>query len=647
MRSQDSVMTDLLNKYAAAKIDTQKAELSFKIGERNWFSRNLSQAASYLRSSIVWGERSGYTVHIVNAHNLLSNIYLQSQQFDSVFYFLENGLQKATALNDPSFTPSIYQTYSHVYFDLGDYSRAADHALKAAALYEQSKDPVLNMQAVFAYLLAGNTFEKIKEDNKAMQYYTVALEKGRTSKENWYIKSPMSALAGIYVKLGNYTRAKSLYDSLILIDSDAISKEPTMFSHAGLGTIALKEKNYATALKEFRLAIEYAEEKNLSKHRDNFSMNIGHAFLLSGQYDSATFYFEKAKRLALAARNKLILRDIYKLQADMAVKQNNYDLAFENLQHYNLYADSLLNEESLATVHKLDALYQVTKKEKEISKLQISNTEKKLALVKRNRLMLIGGIAAAAIVFITLLLYRNSRQRAIIAEKEHRLQTEQVRFLKEQQQVVSLQSMINGQETERTRIAKDLHDGLGGLFSTVKMYFSTLEHEQEFLKNNPLFRKSYEMINMASVEIRRIAHNMMPEVLMKLGLIPAIQDMCSNISAGKLLQVKLQSYGMEERLNASTEIMLYRIIQELLNNIIKHAQASEAIVQFNRDDNRLHVTVEDNGKGFNTREAETKGHAGLETIRSRVNYLKGNLSIDSQQEIGTTVMMEFLLNNQA
>ncbi|MGF2414801.1 MAG: sensor histidine kinase, partial [Ferruginibacter sp.] len=231
-------------------------------------------------------------------------------------------------------------------------------------------------------------------------------------------------------------------------------------------------------------------------------------------------------------------------------------------------------------------------------------------------------------------------------EKDKTLQQEQIKFLERQQQLVSLQSMLNGQETERTRIAKDLHDGLGGLFSTVKMYFSTLQHEQELLKSNSLFNKSYELIDTASEEVRRIAHNMMPEVLMKLGLTHALQDMCSNISAGKLLQVKLQSYGMEQRLNASTEIMLYRIVQELLNNTIKHAQATEAIVQFNREGQRLTVTVEDNGRGFNTLEADEKKHAGLETIKSRVTYLNGNISIDSQQEIGTTVMMEFLLNGE-
>jgi two-component system, NarL family, sensor kinase len=204
--------------------------------------------------------------------------------------------------------------------------------------------------------------------------------------------------------------------------------------------------------------------------------------------------------------------------------------------------------------------------------------------------------------------------------------------------------MVNGQETERTRIAKDLHDGLGGLFSTVKMYFSTLQHDTPTLKDNELFQKSYKLVDTASEEVRQIAHNMMPEVLMKLGLTNALKDLCDNISAGKLLRVSLETHGMNKRLNATTEIMLFRIVQELLNNIIKHAQATEAIIQFIRENERLSVVVEDNGRGFNTQEADEQNHSGIATIQSRVSYLNGKMSIDSQKNVGTTVMMDFLIN---
>ena len=129
-----------------------------------------------------------------------------------------------------------------------------------------------------------------------------------------------------------------------------------------------------------------------------------------------------------------------------------------------------------------------------------------------------------------------------------------------------------------------------------------------------------------------------------MGLSKALQELCSNIAAGRLLEVTYQETGMEKRLGASTEIMLYRIIQELLNNILKHAQAKKAIVQFVRDGNRLSITVEDDGKGFDMAEIATGNHAGMESVKSRVNYLNGKLQMDSQKNIGTTVMMDFLIN---
>jgi signal transduction histidine kinase len=219
-----------------------------------------------------------------------------------------------------------------------------------------------------------------------------------------------------------------------------------------------------------------------------------------------------------------------------------------------------------------------------------------------------------------------------------------VKQLEQQQQVISLQSMINGQEAERTRVSRDLHDGLGGLFSTIKMYLGSLQQEMPSLSGKALFNKSYSMVDTAAEEVRRIAHNMMPQVLLKLGLINAMEDVCANIRAAKLLNVKMEVHGMDIRLNPTTEIMLFRIMQELLNNIIKHAQATEAIIQFVREENRLSVIVEDNGKGFNTLEVEKTGHAGIATIQSRVAYLNGKLTIDSQQDVGTTVMMDFLIN---
>jgi two-component system NarL family sensor kinase len=366
-------------------------------------------------------------------------------------------------------------------------------------------------------------------------------------------------------------------------------------------------------------------------------------YFKTGNYAEAERYAAEANTIGRRLNQYKVTASTYEILKMLASRQGDFKNALNYAELYKTYADSATNQETQNATLSLESKYQSQKKEREIAALTIANTQKELEVVKRNRLLVIGGVVASASLIIIGLFYRNSRQKQLLAERDKVLQQEQIKFLERQQQVVSLQSMINGQESERTRIAKDLHDGLGGLFSTVKMYFSTLQHDTPALKENDLFNKSYAIVDSASVEVRRIAHNMMPEVLMKLGLVNAVKDLCDNISAGKLLNVSLEVHGMNKRLNATTEIMLFRIIQELLNNIIKHAQASEAIIQFIRENERLSVVVEDNGRGFQT-QADDQSHLGIAAIQSRVNYLNGKMSIDSQKNVGTTIMMDFLID---
>ena len=156
-----------------------------------------------------------------------------------------------------------------------------------------------------------------------------------------------------------------------------------------------------------------------------------------------------------------------------------------------------------------------------------------------------------------------------------------------------------------------------------------------------VFERSLDMIDTSIKELRRVAHNMMPEMLTKFGLDEALKEYCNTINSAKLLSIKYQSLGMEARLDKSIEIIIYRIVQELLNNTMKHAGATEAFVQLIREGNRLNVVVEDNGKGFDTGIMENNKGAGLANVRSRVDYLKGQLDIHAEPGKGTLVNIEF------
>jgi signal transduction histidine kinase len=202
--------------------------------------------------------------------------------------------------------------------------------------------------------------------------------------------------------------------------------------------------------------------------------------------------------------------------------------------------------------------------------------------------------------------------------------------------------MLKGQEEERSRLAKDLHDGLGGLLSGVKFSLSNMKDNLIVTPDNmAVFERSLDMLDTSIKELRRVAHNMMPEMLTKFGLDEALREYSNSVTATKLLNVKYQSFGMHERLAKSFEIIIYRIVQELINNVLKHSLSSDVLVQLVKEGHRVNVLVEDNGKGFDTSILETNKGAGWTSIKSRVDYLRGRIDIHSEINKGTSVTMEF------
>ncbi|RYY68430.1 MAG: sensor histidine kinase, partial [Chitinophagaceae bacterium] len=571
-------------------------------------------------------------------------IYTNLTRYDSAIFYLNEAEKMALLMRDTNLLVNIYNANALLSNYQSDYKTAVEFLTKAATLVAESKNIVHRDYLPQVYGNMGHNLIAEKQLQKGILYEKKALLFANYPDEKRYRLMLHLDITDAYIKLNDLGLAKPHLDSARIIALNLNNPVLKTMQLNTEGAYFAATNDNARSLQAYLISYRIADSMKNEFIKSECADNVAKAYLKTGSLDLAEQFAWTANKISTSLSSHSIRASTYETLKTISSLRKNYQQAFQFSEMQKLYADSATSDASQKSSLYLEARYQSVKNENDISALTISNTNKEIEVFKRNRLLLIGGLFSSALLILLGLLYRNSRQKRSLAEKDAALQQEQVKFLERQQQVLSLQSMVNGQETERTRIAKDLHDGLGGLFSTIKMYFSTLQHEQPQLKEDALFIKSYEMVNTASEEVRRIAHNMMPEVLIKIGLLQAVQELCNSISAGKLLTVTLQSYGVEKRLNASTEIMLFRIIQELLNNIIKHAHASEAIIQFNKEENRLSVIVEDNGRGFNTLEKETTSQAGLASVESRVSYLNGKLSIDSQQESGTTVMMDFLLN---
>ena len=203
---------------------------------------------------------------------------------------------------------------------------------------------------------------------------------------------------------------------------------------------------------------------------------------------------------------------------------------------------------------------------------------------------------------------------------------------------MSAKAIIEAEERERKRIAGDLHDGVGQLCSAIKMNLSGLSSQVTFKDKEAVlaYEKTLAITDEACKEVRSISHQMMPNILLKSGLTIAVRDFLDKIDARRI-QVQLDTFGLNERLDSNTETVLYRVIQETVNNVIKHARGNKLYITLGKDEEGINATIEDNGIGFDVHDKDQFDGIGLKNIASRVEFLKGKVEFDSAPGRGTVV----------
>lgn len=632
----DSLVTAL----AKAKEDTNKVNLLRNLANEIGYT-DLKKALEYSLEGLALSQKINYEYGKGVMAYMTGISYEEMGNYAMTDSFLNVAEQKFIDLKDKRNLSKIANARGGKNFMQGNYLVAADFYTKAANGFDETRDTALSLIA-YQNLIA--VLAQVKNYEKAVSLGKIILPIAETRKDILQIGYTMQALVTDLIYIDKQEEAFTYLERLLNIADRAGDENLAAEIYSTVGTYYYKKKEFLKAAGYFETALKKAETLDNKYQLANHYNSLGQAYCSIRNFEKAKEYLLNGKSLAKQYENKRAESNVALSLSTLYDSVGDYNNAFKSLRLHARLTDSILNGETRSYTTHLEAKYENNKKENEILRLQKVQQEKEFEIKRRNAFLGIGLVLIASLIIIMYLLKRNYRNKQKLSRQQSALLEEKIKTIEKEQQITSLQSMINGQETERTRIAKDLHDGLGGIFSTIKMHYSTLQRGTPAIKENPLYRKTLDLMNNASDELRKVAHNMMPEVLMKVGLVEALTDFCNNISSGKLLNVTLQTFGMDKRLSSSTEIMLYRIIQELVNNIIKHADAREAIIQIIRDGNRLSLTIEDNGKGFDTKEAEEKRSMGMATVKSRVDYLNGRLSIDSNKDIGTTVMIDILVN---
>tara|TARA_A100000171_G_C2137519_1_gene151567 strand:+ start:369 stop:2087 length:1719 start_codon:yes stop_codon:yes gene_type:complete len=490
----------------------------------------------------------------------------------------------------------------------------------------------------------GSIFIELKQTSIARNYYREALSVIDEDYKNENLKS--KALFGI----GTSYHIDNMLDSALYYYNMTQQKFLEQGDLGSASALLVNMTSIYYSRKEFEKAIRSNYESSKLKRRINDFRGLGRNDKMLGRiyreqefYDSALYYYQKAYKLADSLGYLEDARSTLKDFATLYIKQGKFEEAY----NYTVKSDSVANKIFVEGTN--DQILDLREKYNTAA-LELENErQKNLALQQKRYKAIILIVAATLVLTALILLYvMNQRRRNIkaLAEKNEEINRQQIDELLQKQEIASLQGVLEGQETERRRVAIDLHDRLGGILSMVKLHFSVVtESLSKDDQAHAKFMKASDLLDQATGEVRSISHNLLSGVLMKFGLVPALEDLKDKISQTGKLKVTLYSNELNNVLSAEQELQLYRIVQELISNILKHSQAKEANIQLTKGDESVNLIVEDDGIGFDLKAVNKKTGIGLSNLKARVAKLNGNFHIDSGRGAGTTISIDIPIHH--
>ena len=569
-----------------------------------------------------------YDIGLATYYGFKALAHINKLQLDSGKNLLDRassyieGNKSITAKNQKSI---LANTYGVLYQQKQLYDSASIYYFKAIKLAEEVKN---YRQQVLAACNLSTVYAFLNDTLKTERYARQGLKAAEKTRD-----TVMKLRAGMVMI--NYFAQYDKYDSIprysrpLLKMATAIGDK--LHEAKALQTLgiyySIVENNGKAADRHLQKALKITRDIKSVYDEAVILSNIGENFIKQKAYDKAGFYIEQALKLQTELGLIQLKTETMKTLCNLEAKKGNYSKAYEVAVDYIFLKDSLTKRENSDLVHTLETKFQLQHKENTI-RLQETSINKKTAL---NYIFLGSALSLVLILFLT---YRNYSHR-------QKLQKQKINELETEKQLLATQSLLKGQEDERSRLAKDLHDGLGGMLSGVKLQLGAMKGNLILTEeNSAMFGSALHKLDQSIAEMRRVAHNMMPEALMRLGLYHALTDYCKSISESQKFVVDTEFHGLEADIDATTSVNIYRIVQELVNNAVKYANATQIIVQVIRNDKLLTVTVEDNGQGFDTALLAQRDNSGLQSVRSRVNYLNGSMDVNSEIGKGTSVYIE-------
>lgn len=503
----------------------------------------------------------------------LGRLYFAEGNFVAAQKYFFASLKKAEIIKDDHLIASACNNIAATFMETENYPVAEQYAKRSVAINAKLKD---HKGLADSYNSLANVYYMQEKDALSMHYFSESI------KQREIVKDSAGLFAG-YKNLG-----------------------------ANLFEIGKTEE----AIKTIEKSLRYISKKSDTAKWIGSYLTLSQANLYSGKLDDAKFYLDLCDQYIKDYKDKSKAEDYYYTLSEYYEKKGNTEEAFKNFKLYSKFRDSIVSKDKNAQLSELNVKYETEKKQNLIHHQQFEIRQKNIWLIFAGILFLTSLVSAFFI-------YKNYKFR-----QDRKLQKEIFR-----QQELEAKALFEGEQNERIRIARDLHDSVGQMLSLVKMNLSSQEQ-------NPETENIQDLVDKTISEVRNISHNLIPEEL-NFGIFPALENLADkvNTSSKTKMDLNIPEEIKTIKFQKQNELSIYRIVQEVVNNMIKHADASFINLSISKLENSLILNIQDNGKGLDDESISNSSGIGWKNINARVHMMDGKIKIESEKLAGTQIQI--------
>lgn len=578
---------------------------------------DLKLSRLYADSAMYYAKQSGFKDSEAKSHFQFGLIERVEGNYEKALDHLNRNINYFK--NDSTLMAySLFQV-GVIHRALGDYDKSLDTYVDILNIFEKKKDSFAIASTLNSI---GNIYGEMKKPDEAIVNFSTALQIFESKKAVRDIANAHENLSKMYLLKQDTVTAKAHIKKALTVarasnEDYQIAKALSTLGHVYLNSDLELAFNYLNEAKQI------FEDKNFRRELIPISRDLGTYHQKKGQYKLAENAFERSLQLAEEFQEQPNLKDAYRGLSEVHSLQGNYKKAFDYQQKYMSVKDSLFNVETIKEISRLQKQFEAKKKDSEISQQKLQLETQKNELQKKDMQFNYALGSALLLLLISVAIWLVYKQRQKRKDQE-------LLVIKNEAQINALESLIEGEEKERLRISKELHDGVNGDLSAIKHKLNSLLE-----LNNKTIKEAVVMIDKSCEQVRAISHNLVPPALENFDLESAISDYCTNMNNIHKPQIRFNYLGDTLNVSKLIEVNIFRITQELVTNSIKHAKATEINVQLSSRKNTIQLAVDDNGVGFDMSNPSVDG-IGISNIKSRVAFLNGEIDFVSSEN-GTSV----------